>query len=65
MTDHTPPAPKPDDEELEEVLQTLLGQNPPPWPPPGSWQDEELRRLVKARLIELLAERGIIVPPDS
>ena len=67
MSDRTPPAPKLEAEEEEEgVLRSVFGPNPPPrWPPPGSWQDEELQRMVKARLIELLAERGIIVPPDS
>jgi hypothetical protein len=37
----------------------------PRWPPPGSRQDQELKRLVKARLFELMAEAGLIVPEPN
>lgn len=66
----TPPSPRCPDPE-QDVLFALEEQGPQPeprpfhWPPPGSWQDKELERLVEARLFELMAEAGFVVPESQ
>ena len=72
MSSQTPPDPTiaaPDPEALDALDALDLEPEPSPlaWPPPGSPPDLELQRLVKARLMELMVEEGILVPepPDS
>ena len=67
MSSQTPPYPPiaaPDPDVLDAL--DALDLEPDPglaqWPPPGSPPDLELQRLVKARLIELLVEEGILGP---
>lgn len=70
MSSQTPPDP-PIAEPDPDVLDALDApddsadpseRSPLAWPPPGSPPDLELQRLVKARLIELMVEEGILVP---
>ena len=65
MSSHTPPSPPtldPDLGDLDLDLDLDLDAlDLDAWPPPGSPPDEELQRLVKAKLFELMAEAGFTV----
>ena len=67
MSSQTPPdppiaAPDPDALDALDALDLEPDASPLAWPPPGSPPDLELRRLVKARLFELMAAEGFVVP---